>query len=138
MFHTVCEEYTRGLVKRWLQEPPEGNTAAELGLTASTPDGTILMMQLPPLLPSVTLVEAAERLEAGAAAHNSGKPHTRRSGHHHLSGPDVLRALPHGKVCLHFVSSRQQSPIRALPEVSQAAIWAATFDVSLRHRACHQ
>jgi hypothetical protein len=87
----------RALDKRWLQEPPEGNTAAALGLTAFAPDGTILMMQLPPLLPSVTLVEAAERRDAGAG-HDAGNLLARRSGRHPLSGPDVLRALPHGKV----------------------------------------
>jgi hypothetical protein len=57
------------------------------------------MMQLPPLLPSLTLVEAAERKAAAATnpADATSAPMPKPSLPL-LSGPEVLHALPNGKV----------------------------------------
>ena len=84
-----------------VQEPPEGNTAEELGLTSATPDHTVWLLQLPPLLPAVPLVEASERKAAAntSPADASSAPAATPTLPE-LSGPEVLRALPSGKVRL--------------------------------------
>jgi hypothetical protein len=82
-----------------VQEAPEGNTAGILGLNTAAVDGTTLILQLPPVLPALTLQEAASRRTVSAhASIEAGKPIAAN-----LSGPEVLHALPKGKVHLFII-----------------------------------
>lgn len=82
-----------------LQVPEEDDAADVLGLTASTPDGVIALLQLPPLMPSVTLFEAAERAAVEApTAESQPLPDGVKPKPKFQKGPDLLKALPSGKV----------------------------------------
>jgi hypothetical protein len=99
----VAAQHVRGRKDAFfdVQEPPEGNTAEALGMTSAAPDGTTWLLQLPPLLPSVTLVEAAERRAAAVATPGeaSGAPPAAPApAPPLLAGPEVLQALPNGRV----------------------------------------
>ena len=80
-----------------MQEPAEGNTAEALGITGAAE--TTVLLQLPPVLPSVTLKEAAEsRAAAAAAAVDPSSATMRGPSCATLSGPEVMHTLPNGKV----------------------------------------
>lgn len=100
--YVALEQHSQRQAASLVQEPPEGNTAATLGINAAAPDGSIWMMQLPPMLPSLTLVEAAEQKAAAATnpADASATP-VPKPALPLLSGPEVLHALPNGKVRAH-------------------------------------
>lgn len=85
--------------KRIVQVPEEGPVADELGLTGATPDGVVAMLQLPPLLPSVSLFEAAERAALEApTSDNQQLPEGTKPKPKFQRGPEVLKALPDGRV----------------------------------------
>eukprot|EP00892_Ulva_mutabilis_P010305 jgi/Ulvmu1/7647/UM038_0076.1 len=81
------------------QVPEELPVAQELGLTHATPDGVVALLQLPPLMPSVTLFEAAERaaLEAPTSESQPLPEGTKPKPKFHR-GPELLRALPSGRI----------------------------------------
>lgn len=82
-----------------MQEPEEADAAEVLGLTGSTPDGVISLLQLPPLLPSVALFEAAERAAVEAPTSESQPlPEGTKPKPKFHRGPEMLKALPSGRV----------------------------------------
>lgn len=97
---------------RWgpgVQEPEEAEAAEMLGLTAATPDGVVALLQLPPLMPSVALFEAAERAALETPTSESQPlPDGIKPKPKFHKGPDLLKALPSGRVrnpCSHRLSA---------------------------------
>lgn len=74
------------------------SAAEELGLEAA-PDGHMLLLQLPPLLPSVPLFEAGQRaaLEEPAPPSTPPLPDGAKPHPKFAVGPDVLKHIPSGK-----------------------------------------
>jgi hypothetical protein len=69
-----------------------------LGLNTAAVDGTTVILQLPPVLPALTLQEAASRRTASThVPAEAGRPFAAK-----LSGPEVLHTLPKGKVSSFF------------------------------------
>ena len=82
-----------------VQEPEACNAAEELGLDGAK-DGHLLLLQLPPTLPSVPLFEAAQRAALEDATPTNGQPLPEgcKPLPKFAVGPDVLKQIPSGKV----------------------------------------
>lgn len=93
-----------------MQEPLEGNTAEAVGLSSGAPDGTVVLLQLPPMLPAMPLAEAAQRRASGDVAGGAAAAAVAEGGAgarpalSEMTGPEVMAALPNGKVC--FAAAR--------------------------------
>lgn len=75
------------------------DAAEMLGLTAATPDGVVALLQLPPLVPSVALFEAAERAALETPTSESQPlPDGIKPKPKFHKGPELLKALPSGRV----------------------------------------
>jgi hypothetical protein len=132
-----------------MQVPEPVDAAEELGLSGSAPDGHLVLLQMPPLLPSLPLFEDAQRAALEEPLPGAPLPEGIKPLPRFAQGPEMLKKIPLGKVqapppprhactlhitpCIAAALSPLAVPMRAVEHLSIAALMLACDRVQPHH-----